>query len=148
MSEHVAALARRWFEEVWNQGREATIDELLAPECVAYGLIENGGTIGPPEFKLFWRNMRAAVPDVRVDVEDVIEQGDRAAVRIRLTGTHTGEGLGFPPSGGRLNVPGIIVIRVRNGRAVEVWNSWDQLEFLKQAGVMPAGRDRFASAAG
>ena len=56
-------IVRRWFDEVWNQGKEATIDELFAPEGVGRGLGEGEADVhGPADFKSFWRNMRAALP--------------------------------------------------------------------------------------
>ena len=56
-------IVHRWFHEVWNQGRESTIDELAAPGVIAHGLGEGEDTVGPEGFKVFWRNMRSALPD-------------------------------------------------------------------------------------
>jgi len=133
------AITHRWFQEVWNQGREQTIDELLAAEGVAFGLGHGEATVhGPAEFKPFWRNLRSAFPDFNIRIEDTVAEGDRVAVRVVIEGTHTGEGLGGPPSGQRIYVQGICLIQIRNGKLVKGWNSWDQLGMLRQIGFIAA----------
>src|SRR5512134_1264951 len=128
MSEANHNLLRRWFEEVWNQGKESTIDEQFAPGCVAHGLGDTDVAVrGPEEFKQFWRNLRSAIPDVRIDVEDSVAEGHKAVARVVLTGTHTGHGLGVEPSGRAVRIQGIVLVYLRDGRIVEGWNSWDQL---------------------
>ena len=144
-------VARRWFDEVWNHGNEATIDDLFSPDCFAYGLGENEGHVhGPEEFKVFYRNMRSAFPDVHIHVEDVVAEEGKAAVRVVLEGTHLGEGLGMPPTGNRVKVAGIVVISVAGGQIVSGWNSWDQLGLLRQveAPAVHDGVDRFLTARG
>jgi steroid delta-isomerase-like uncharacterized protein len=134
----------RWFEEVWNQGREETVDELFAADAVAHGLGEGGTDArGPAEFKIFLRNMRSALPDVHVQVMDTIVEGENVAIRLLLTGTHRGDSLGIPASGRAVTVPAITMARLSNGQLVEGWNVWDQLGFLQQIGAVPSGRDRF-----
>jgi steroid delta-isomerase-like uncharacterized protein len=145
------SLIHRWFEEVWNQGREETVDELFSPEGVAYGLGDGSAEVrGPAGFKVFLRNMRAALPDIHIRIEDTIVQADKAVVRVVLEGTHLGEGLGLPPTGQRVTVSGIVIVRVAGSQIVEGWNSWDQLGLLRQTGAIPAPEavDRFLSARG
>jgi len=146
MSEVNKALVRRWFEEVWNQGREETIDELLAPDGVAHGLGDTEVDVrGPGEFKPFVRNLRGSLPDVRMTVEDLVAEGDRVAVRLSVEGTHRGANFGVAPTGRRIRIAGIVLVRIAGGKIVEGWNSWDQLGLLRQIGALPAagGRDRF-----
>jgi limonene-1,2-epoxide hydrolase len=80
VSEEKKALARRWFEEVWNQGREATIDELFPADGVAHGLGDSEADVhGPAEFKIFVANLRGSIPDIHIDLEDILCEGDRVA---------------------------------------------------------------------
>ena len=110
-------LVRRWFEEVWNQGREATIDELMSAAGVGFGLAATDSEVhGPPEFKPFVRNMRDAFPDLHMTVEDMVAEGDKVAVRLGVTGTHKGGGLGFPATGRKINVTAITIIQFANGQ--------------------------------
>jgi predicted ester cyclase len=99
MTADPGTVARRWFEEVWNDRSDDAIEELMAPE--SHGHVEGGDVRGPEGF----RNMRdmffSALPDVRIEIEDILADGERVAVRWRAVGTHTGEGFGFRPRGNR-----------------------------------------------
>jgi steroid delta-isomerase-like uncharacterized protein len=149
VNEQNKAVVRRWFEEVWNQGREATIDELFPAGGVARGLGDSEAEVGgPEEFKPFVANIRGSIPDTHIQVEDIFAEGDKIAVRVKLEGTHSGPGLGVPPTGRKISVQGIIIFRMVDGQIVEAWNSYDQLGLLRQIGALPGhgGRDRFLSA--
>lgn len=146
MSNDAGAVLKRWFDEVWNEGREETIDELFGTGGVAHGLGESDPQVnGPEEFKVFFRNMRSAFPDVRIHIEDMVVEGEKVAARLVLEATHAGEGLGVPATGRRVRVAGITIGRISGGKLQEGWNSWDQLGLLRQMGALPAadGRDRF-----
>jgi steroid delta-isomerase-like uncharacterized protein len=132
------ALIHRWFDEVWNRGREETIDQLFAAEAIAHGLGEEDVQVrGPEQFKVFWRNLRSALPDIQIRIEDTTATEDKAVVRVVLTGTHTGNGLGVPPTGNHVAVSGIVIVRLSGGQIIEGWNSWDQLGLLRQIGAIP-----------
>jgi steroid delta-isomerase-like uncharacterized protein len=149
MSEANKILARRWFEEVWNQGREETIDELFSANGIGYGLGDTEAAIhGPAEFRPFVRNLRGAIPDIHMKIEDTIAEGDKVIVRITVEDTHEGGQLGVAPSGRRIRIAGVVILRIANGQIVEGWNSWDQLGLLRQIGALPAAGDpdRFTSA--
>jgi steroid delta-isomerase-like uncharacterized protein len=142
-------VVHRWFEEVWNQGREETIDELSTTDAIAHGLSDGRSDVcGPAGFKVFWRKIRSALPDVHIRIEDAIVQGGKAVVRVVLEGTHLGQGLGLPPTGHRVLVTGTVIFRIESGQIAEAWNNWDQLGLLRQLGAIPApqGPDRSLSA--
>src|ERR1051325_9047545 len=125
MNDENKRLVRRWFEEVWNQNREATIDELLSPEGVGFGLAATDTEVhGPAQFKPFVRNFRSAFPDMHFVIEDMVAEGDKVAVRLHVTGTHTGDGLGFPPTGRKIDITAITIIQFANGQLVHGWNNW------------------------
>ena len=149
MSEANKTVVRRWFEEVWNQGREETIDELFAENGIAYGLGDTEAPVqGPPGIKPFVRNLRGGLPDIRMTIEDITAEGDRVTVRVTAEGTHKGGQFGVAPTGRRIRIAGMVVVRIANGQIVEGWNSWDQLGLLRQIGALPApqGTDRFLTA--
>lgn len=148
MTERNKSIVRRWFEEVWNRGSEDVIDELFSSDGVAHGIGETDPDIhGPNDFKPFVRNLRSALPDIRIDVEEAMAENDLVCVRLLLQGTHTGEGLGIPPTGRRVRVTGLVMARMANGQMIEAWNNWDQLGLLRQIGAMPAAdrEDRFTA---
>jgi predicted ester cyclase len=131
-----AALIRRWFEEVWNLGREETIDELCAKDAVGYGQTHDGSDIvGLGPFKEFWRNFRTAFSSIHIDLHQTIEQGDMAMARWSISMTHTGAFLGIAPGGKEVRVSGMSVQRFVGGKIVEAWDNWDQLGLMTQLGV-------------
>ncbi len=140
------ALIQRWFEEVWNQGREELIDELRAPEAVATGLAEGGAPAqGSAPFKAFFSNLRSALPDLHVTIEEMLAEGDRVAVRYSIEGTHCGDAMGTAPTGQKVRFGGISIARIAGGKIAEAWNNLDQLGLLRQIGAIPGsqGSDRF-----
>jgi steroid delta-isomerase-like uncharacterized protein len=142
-------LARRWFSEVWNGGDESAIDLLFAQDGVGHGLGDTDADVhGPEAFKPFVRNFRAALPDLHMSIEDLLEQGDKVMVRIVLTGHHDGGGLGVPATGRAVRIEGMVLLRFDKGTIVEGWNSWDQLGLLRQIGALPGAehKDRFLTA--
>lgn len=139
------ALVRRWFDEVWNKGQEASIDKLFPPNGVAYGLGDTDTAVrGPEGIKPFVRNLRGALPDLRISIEDIVAEGEKVMVRLTLEGTHSGNTLGVPATGRRVRIAGMVLVRVSGDQLIEGWNSWDQLGLLRQIGALPtAVNDRF-----
>lgn len=88
----------------------------------------------------FFRMQRAAFPDMRMQVEDILASGDRVAVRVRYTGTHQGDFMGMPPTGKRVDAQLIdIMVMGDDGLCHEHWGVMDQLTMMQQLGVIPAG---------
>lgn len=138
MSEENKALVRRWFEEVWNQGNAAAIDELLAEDGVIHGLMDAGGNPvqGLPSFHEFHTQFRGAFPDISVSVEDLISEGDKVVARCSVRGKHTGEHLGFKATNAPVQFEGVAIVRIKDGKIAEAWNQFDFLEMNKQLGVL------------
>ncbi len=129
-------LMRRWFQEVWNEGRVETVYELLSPDAVATGQRGAEKEIrGPEEFAKFVREIRGAFPDIQVSVEDVFGADDKVVLRWSGVMTHTGDMMGLPASGRTVRSRGITIARIVDGRIVEGWDNWDQLGMLEQIGV-------------
>ena len=129
-------LTRRWFEEVWNQGREATIDELAAPNAVIHGLEDEGKDMsGPNEFRKFYRLIRSGLSDIHVTVGQVIGEGDLTAIQFTLRATHAGDGLGVKATGRRVTASAIVMARWKDGKIVEAWNEFNFMEMYKQIGA-------------
>jgi steroid delta-isomerase-like uncharacterized protein len=128
------AVIQRWFEEVWNKGREEAIDELFAEEGVANGLADETGEPlrGPTGFKPFFQRFRTAFPDIEVIVEDTVSEGDKLAARCRVRGTHKGDTLGFVATDNPVEFTGICIVRIRDGKIVEAWNNFDFLSMSQQ----------------
>jgi steroid delta-isomerase-like uncharacterized protein len=133
------SIVRAWFEEVWNQGNEESIDRLYAPDGLAHGLSSDGSPIvGPDAYKPFYRTFRGAFPDMRVEVLRTITEGDLVTAHCHVTGTHTGDHLGLLPTDRPVDFSGICIVRVRDGQILEAWNNFDFLRLYQQVGLLPA----------
>ena len=138
MSNPHAELSKRWFEEVWNQRRSATIDELLTPESV--GHLESGDVVGIDAFKLVHADFLRALPDLRVWVEAIVADGEDVVIRWRASGTHTGDGLGAKATLQPVSFSGITWHRYRGDKLMEGWNYWNHLALVEQ--LRNVGRTR------
>ncbi|MGN9802238.1 ester cyclase [Micromonospora sp. L32] len=124
------ALARRFVADVWNGGREDSVYELIGAECPGLGGVG-------PEATLAWhRDRRAAFPDLRYKIVDVVAAGDRVAVRWRAAGTQAGQFGPVPPTGQVVSYSGATFLRFDgDGRIVDVWSVNELFQLLQQLGV-------------
>jgi predicted ester cyclase len=136
MSNTPDAVVRRWFKEVWDEGREEAIDRIAAPDAIVHGLSGPGGPPmrGMSEFKKVFHTFREALGDLEVAVEQTVVQGDTCAAYCRVKGRHIGHALGGPPTGNPVEFTGTTIVKVRDGRIVEGWNSFDFLTMYQQIG--------------
>jgi predicted ester cyclase len=77
----------------------------------------------------------AAFPHYELIADDLIAEGDKAVVRFSLRATHQGEFMGIPATGRSINVPGIIIYRIADGKIVEHWMQIDSAALMQQLGV-------------
>lgn len=124
----------RWFEEVWNKGREEAIDEMSHPDSTGNGLVSpDGKEVGDrAAFKEFYKSFRAAFSNIHIKVEDTVTEGDKTVARCLVTGIHSGEGLGKPPTGKPVKFRGMSMVRLKDGKIVESWNNFDFMTMYKQ----------------
>ena len=137
MSAENKAVMRRWFHEVWNQGKTEVIPEMLASDSCTRGLVDNtGAPVLADQFKGFVEGMRTTFPDINFHVEDTVAEGDKVATLCTVRGTHRGPGFGLEPSGKKVEIQGLILTRFENGKIAESWNQFDFMGLLKQIGAM------------
>ena len=93
MSEENKQLVRRWFEEVWNNGRVEAIDEMFDENGIAHGLSDDpeNPIRGPQGFRPFHTVFRDAFPNMMIVVEDGVAEGDKVAARCSVRAKHEGE---------------------------------------------------------
>jgi steroid delta-isomerase-like uncharacterized protein len=133
MIHDIRALSREWFESVWNQRDDSAIARLASPGVVCLGLGEDRQPAhGFDQFKRFRQGILSAFPDLKVDVQDVLVDGDKSAVRLSFTGTHTGDGIGVPPSSRTFVASAIVILRWQDGRIIEAWNEFDAAGMMRQ----------------
>ncbi|HEX6139744.1 MAG TPA: ester cyclase [Candidatus Limnocylindria bacterium] len=130
-------LVRRFIEEVFVKGRVDAVDELLADDFTAH----TWGTMAPGRdgLKAAMERVAAGLADVSMDVEDIIAEVDRVAVRLTSRATQVGPFMGMPASGKRYEIGEIHVFRIADGRIAEHWHQADFLGMMRQLGAMPGG---------
>ncbi len=124
---------RRWFQTVWNEGRlEEGFASLAHPDIVFHSVAMAGGPlIGLEGFRELHTAINNAFSGLRFTIDDVLEAGDKAAVRWSATLDHTKDGLG-PATGKTVTLSGMAFIRMKDGKVVETWDEWSRMGFLKQ----------------
>src|ERR1041384_3959066 len=105
MYQSAGMIARRWFEEVWNDNRDATIDELMHPEAVFH--MEGAGGREAAAFRRWRGAFMSAFPGRRIEIEDVVANGEHAVVRWHFRGTHGGSGFGERATSQRIALRGM-----------------------------------------
>ncbi len=127
-------IARRVAEDAWGEGNLDIIDEYFAADFVSHNPAI-GEIRGPDEYKQQITMFRSAFSDLATTVEDQIADGDKVVQRISQTGTHEGEFMGINPTGNQVTNTGIVIGRVKNGKAVEEWPQLDMMGLMQQLGV-------------
>ena len=132
------ALSRQFAEE-FNKGKQAAlafIDEHWAVDVIMHSAF--GEMHGLKDGEHLVSGLYDAVPDIHFTLDDVIVEGDKAALRYTVTGTHTGTFMGAPPTNKKITVWMLEIDRFVNGKLVEYWTRLDTLNFMQQLGVIPA----------
>jgi predicted ester cyclase len=123
MVEAIKAIVRRLVDEVLNAGRLEVLEELYSPELA-------------PAARRWTAPFRAAFPDVRMEVVELIAEGDKVVGRFTCSGTHRGPWRGQAATGRRFEgVAEVYIFRLREGRIVHAWGLEDTLARLQQLGL-------------
>jgi len=139
------AIFHRIIEEVWNQGNLDAVDELFAADHESPSA--PGLPPGPAGTKMIAQMFLAAIPDLHVDIEIEIAEGDTVGGRLRQKGTQTGAMVSpageIPASGNAVNFTEVAMLRIKDGKVVTSWYWTDMIGLLTQVGAMggpPAAR--------
>lgn len=119
------AIAQRYFDEILNKGNAAAIDAIIAPDVI----FRNPPTVikGIAEFRKLVASLRAAIPDLQFTLEDEFGEGNKVATRWVMRGGQ-----------GKLNVSGMDIFLLENGKVREIWVNMDTLAQAQQMGMVPA----------
>jgi steroid delta-isomerase-like uncharacterized protein len=141
MSEKNRELARLFREDLWNTGRLEIADEILARDCRIDARVpfRTDFVVGPEAVKQLLLLYRESFSEIRMEVQDMVAEGDRVVARWTGSGIHTG--LLFLPAakGRKVTITGIDFFVIRDGRIAEGWISWDVLGLLRSLGVALPG---------
>jgi steroid delta-isomerase-like uncharacterized protein len=139
MFERKKDIPRRLLEEAFNAGHLDVVDELVAENAVDHDPQNpNAGVRGPEGVRTMLGTYRAAFPDLHLEIQEQLSDGDYVVTRWRSSGTHQGDLFGIPATGRHGTVTGITIDRIANGKIAESWTNWDTLGLLQQVGAIPA----------
>jgi steroid delta-isomerase-like uncharacterized protein len=127
------AVVRRFIDEIFLKGDFSAVDELLTEDFAAH----TWGPMPPGRdgLKQAIERVSKGISDPSMTIDDVVAEGDRVAVRLTSSATHTGEFMGMPASGRRYEIGEIHIFRLRDGRVSEHWHQADFLGMMKQLGA-------------
>jgi len=129
------AVVRR-FWQAFEANDQATLDEVLAPDFVAY----SPGAPEPQNRETHLQGIRmfnATFSDRQFTVEDLVADGDKVATRTILRGVHTGDLQGHAPTGKPISATGLTIEQVRDGKIVGRWFSFDTGRVIQELGLAP-----------
>ncbi len=119
-------------DQGWNKGNMDALDDLISSNSVNHTASNANET--RDGFKQRVQTIRSAFPDWELTAEEMLGEGDKVVTRWRGRGTHRGPFRGIPATGKKIEVTGIAIDRVVDGKRVEGWVEWDMLGLLQQLG--------------
>ena len=129
-------LVRSYYRDVMNEGQGDTVrfDDYVAADAILHNAYPSK-PVGAEEWKGRVRIFTSSFSDVEISLEDVIEEGDKVITQMIFRGTHTGNFLGIAPTGKRVAVDEIQIMRIAEGKIVERRSVIDMISLLVQLGV-------------
>ena len=115
---------------------DRVVDGKIDEAWVSYHLFTDS-TLDPDRVKRVLAMMNSAFPDLRVDQADSVTEGDKVAFRWIMSGTHHGELMGIAPTGERIVVMGMDIVRIEDGEILDYWGEFDVTGLLRQLGITP-----------
>ncbi len=126
------AQTRQIIDQGWNKGNMDALDDLISPDFVNRTASKSNET--RDGFKQRVQMIRTAFPDWEMTADEMLGEGDRVVTRWRARGTHRGSFRGIAATGKKIEVTGIAIDRVLDGKRVVGWVEWDMLGLLQQLG--------------
>ncbi len=124
MSEDSKVMVHRMVEAI-NANDMDVMDELFVPK------------LARPTKRSFTA-FRTAFPDWRMEIAELVAEGNTVVGRFRCSGTNQGEYKGAPPTGKRMEVDEVYFLRVEDGKFVDFWGLEDDLARMRQLGLLPS----------
>lgn len=124
--------------EVVHTGNLELISEVISPDYVLYDSNTDEVGKGQDTVNQTVNMLRSAFPDLRIEVKDLIAQGDKVVLRWVGNGTHRGEWGGISPTNKSVTLKGTTICRLEDGKIVEEWRAFGAMGLMAQLGTPPA----------
>ena len=115
---------------------DRVLDGKIDEAWVSYHLVTEGA-LDPERVKRAFARIHHAFPDLRVTEADKVAEKDKVAFRWMMSGTHESEFMGVAPTGKRVSVMGMDVVRIEDGELLDYWGEFDVMGMLRQLGITP-----------
>jgi steroid delta-isomerase-like uncharacterized protein len=136
-------IARRFVDEVFVQGRAETVDEIVSPEFQSHSWPSTGD--GRNDVKQAIKRVSQGLADIAFEIEDMVAENDKVAVRVTASARQVGEFMRIPPSGKSYKIGEIHIFRIADGQIAEHWDQIDTLGLMQQLGAQPAPKEAAAA---
>jgi len=138
-ADSMKTLVRRYYDELWGQGRLGFIDEAIAEPYENCDPATPGNVVrGREGLRALVGGYRESFPDIRFEIVEQFVDGNVVTSRWRVSGTHRGALMGIPPSGRRVeNLEGITLSTFEGSKILRDRVVWDTLGLLRQLGAVP-----------
>ncbi len=135
-------IVTRFVEELWNERKLEVADAIFDEDCHTHQL-QSGSPVmatprGPAAVKAHVTDWLSGFPDLKFTVEQMFADEDRVFSQLAMDGTQTGQWIGIPPTGKRVNIRMLTIHRVRSGKIIEDWVLVETLGLLQQIGALPS----------
>lgn len=127
-------LIKRYFEEVWNQGKIDVLDEIISPDYINHSPGMPNPTRGPEGLKPIVSAIRKAFPDLKYVIENMVISDHQVAVHTTMYGSHVGDFFGLAPTNKSIKVSQMQIERIANNKIIEHWRVTDDLAMMRQLG--------------
>jgi steroid delta-isomerase-like uncharacterized protein len=137
MASKYEAVAEQVYD-VFTRGAADELDALFAKDFVEHQELPGISGEGTDVVKQFTQVWHSAFPDARFEMLGIVSEGDTCCVRLRMTGTQTGEFMGMPPSGKKFDIEAYDWVRFnKDGKITEHWGVGEDMKMMQQLGAIP-----------
>jgi predicted ester cyclase len=131
-------VVRRLIEEGFNQGNLEAVDEIVSPDVVTHNPIILDAPSGSDSIRGGIEMIHKAFSDIKVEIHDILAEGDRVATFLQMSGTNIGDYRRGGATGKSLSFRAFFIWRIGDGRLVESWGVADRFDALQQLGIIPS----------
>lgn len=130
-------MVQHYYDEIWNQNKINLAEKYVSDKGVEHDPMMDSKLTTLENIQNMMKMLHHGFPDLHFQIQDILVDGDKVAVRYRLTGTHKGMFMGIEPTGHTMDIEGMELHRLSNGKFVEHWGYMDSLLLLQQLDLMP-----------
>jgi steroid delta-isomerase-like uncharacterized protein len=139
----------RLYHSVWNERRLEFLDQLIAETHALMEPTVSGTSVGPAAYRRQVERFLEGLPDLKFTVDDTVSDGDKLVVYWTITGTQRETLFGVPPTNKKLNICGVTMHEIADGKILESTVIWDRMSLVRQLGIeLPVQYQMLGASAG